>query len=562
MDEKKDIIPEIDEEKEVKTEEVVAEVTADNAITEADNTAELNGEKAEGALSTQGTIAKKAKKKKEPMPKKKKIIVITAAATLGAILLGFFIWLMVFLFGPGATQALSTTPLSVDMADLPYYVGTEGTYDPSKVYTDGKVENGKLTYKQDGKTMTKDVVTIDGAVNVSTFEELAYNINAGNKVVIQNANLKAPKLEGVLEDNVPTMTVKNDVYGNGATINVNEIVATRVKGVSNSNKKLSALTNGLDYKKGTYGTGYSVFTIVPTENGKQVVFQDVHVTGNDMSTAEDGNLAGLTEEQITERGVKLFSGYGALLFACGNDEAKTNALVKHCVFENAGKVVHINNANIDIEGCIVRNAADTAVSIATEANKASTINMKNNVIVNSLTGGILFYCMDKNLTEDNAAASWNTLNIQGFLDIYNWKQEKNLAFLPETEGATLANIANGIVKNEIPKSQYEDLKVNELGQKYIHFAIIKIRTCDFGQGNSYAVKKNGSKVTGLENVGFTDSAANGQQNGFPIPDAASVVMLDIDVWGYYGNGKGAVSPTASFEKVNLSKLYKELVEGR
>ena len=133
------------------------------------------------------------------MPKKKKIIIITAASVIGVIVLSLFIWLMVMFFGPSATQDLSSIPLQVEM-DNKYYIGSENnTQDYSKIFPDGSdfsISGSKLTFKQDGKTVTKDVIIVDGAVNVYTFEELAANVNAGKKVVIQNANLKAPKLEG------------------------------------------------------------------------------------------------------------------------------------------------------------------------------------------------------------------------------------------------------------------------------------------------------------------------------------------------------------------------------
>ena len=551
MEDNKELIPDAEKDTTTESQEVVTQATTDEIV--------VNNESVETAKSDNKA---KGKKSKQPMSKKKKTIVITAVAAVSAIILGLFIWIMVILFGPGRTQDLSSIPLKVDMGD-DYYIGTEGQIDYSKIFKDGSdfslSENKKtLTFKLNGKAVEKNVITIDGAVNVNTFDELVANINDGKKVVIQNASLKAPKLEGKTEAEVPTMTVKNDVYGNGAVINVNELVGTRVKTLDKNDGKLAALTDGTDYSKSKYFTGYSAFTIVPREDSKQVIFQDVHVTGNDMNTEEGGNLAGLDKDKMTERGVKLFSGYGSALYVCGNEDAKSNALVKHCVFENAGKVVHISNSVVNMEGCIVRNASDTAVSIETAANRASTINMKDNVIANSLTGAILFYCMDTTIDKDNEAASWNTLNIDGFLDIYNWKNENNLSFLPETEDPLLANIANAIAGDEIPNEKYDALKAEEGGEKYIHFAIIKIRT----GSKDMPIKYNGSKVNGCEKVGYSDSKATGQASGFPIPPLAAKIMYDIDVWGYYSNDKGSVGPTDGFSEKVLEKLYVELREGR
>lgn len=547
MDDNKDINLDKNEDK-----DNVSNLT--NETNDSDKTLAANSSQSDTATS------KKTKKNKEPMPKKKKLIAITACSIVGVIILSLFIWLMVFLFGPGATQDLSNIPIKVDMGNK-YYIGTQGQIDYSKIFPNGSdfnLDGEKFTFKQDGKVITKEVETIDGAINVNTFDELVSNINSGNKVVIQNANLKAPSLEGKKEDEIPVMKVTNDVYGNGAVVNVNEIVASRFKYADKNGGKLAAKIDGLSYKKGTHTIGYDAFTIVPRPDNAQVIFQDVHITGNDMSTAEGGDIAGKTDKEIAERGVKLLSGYGSLLYICGDDQAKANALVKHCVIENAGKVVHIFNSNVDIEGTFVRNASDTTISIATAANRKSIINMKNNVIANSLTGGILFYCMDTTITKANEDASWNELNIDGFLDIYNWKKEKGLAFLPETEGAMLANIANDIANTEITNAEYDALKAKEMGEKYIHFAIIKIRT----GGNDLEVQYNGSKVNGYDKIGYTDSKENNIEGGFPIPKVAKFIMKEIDVWGYYGNEKAAIGPTDGISEKVLETLYVELREGR
>lgn len=354
------------------------------------------------------------------------------------------------------------------------------------------------------------------------------------------------------------MNVKNDIYGNGAVINVNEIVATRKINPDKNDGNLAEKTDCLSYTKSAGGNGSSAFTIVPREDGKQVVFQDLHITGNDMSNKTGGDLDGLSEEKIKERGVKLFSGYGALLYVCGNDDAKSNAIVKHCVFENAGKVVHIQNSNVDFEGNIVCNASDTAVSIATVINSASTINMKNNVIANSLTGGILFYCDNQDVKKVDEATTWNTLNITGFLDIYNWKRQDSVAIMPETEGAELADFANPLITSTVQSKKYDNMKVaDEDDNKYIHFAIIKIRTGAVGETDY-----NGSKVNGYKEIGYFTSTDKGYSKGFPIPGVATYIMNNIDVWGYFDNKDCSVKPTDGLNDDILARLYTELRDGR
>ncbi len=231
MDENKQITPS-EEITDTETLEVVANATTEKATADvAENSAKKTmdiGVTESNVAETEkksifGLKPKKAKGDKQPMPKKKKIIIITAASVIGVIVLSLFIWLMVMFFGPSATQDLSSIPLQVEMGNK-YYIGSENNIqDYSKIFPDGSdfsLSGSKLTFKQDGKTVTKDVTIVDGAVNVYTFEELAANVNAGKKVVIQNANLKAPKLEGKAESDVLKMEVTNDIYGNGAIVNV------------------------------------------------------------------------------------------------------------------------------------------------------------------------------------------------------------------------------------------------------------------------------------------------------------------------------------------------------
>ena len=129
MEDNKDLIPDAEVDN-TKSQEVVA-----NATTEEVSVKENDVEVVKTADKEEVKV-KKTKKAKEPMQKKKKIIIITAAATVGAVILGLFIWLMVILFGPGRTQDLSSIPLKVDMANK-YYMGTEGQVDYKKIFPDG-----------------------------------------------------------------------------------------------------------------------------------------------------------------------------------------------------------------------------------------------------------------------------------------------------------------------------------------------------------------------------------------------------------------------------------------
>ena len=546
----------------------------------------------------------KERKRRKKLSKQGKIILNSGIA---CVCLALFITVAV-MFGPllisiifaeTTTQGLGGADLIVDMTDTTYHFGTEGQVDLTKTFPGGtgfEVTEGSATLKGNNLSVSEagefvltfnlpdakepkvvDCMGVQDGVNVTDWAKFRATAKEGKIIILQD-NIASPELEGLKRKDHGTITIENHVYGNGKIINVFELACSRTK--------VGSKIYGAPYKQGNGKVwGDTALSIRNNPNGEQIIFQDVHVTGNDMSTydpdapetseGEDGgaaatadenkpagNMKGVTKETINSRGVLLFSKYGNLVdISTYTDMDNNQVLMKHRLVENGGKVVHISDADVDIEGTIVRNASDTAISIATSANCASYVRSKNNVIANSLTGGILFYCFDDKINEANADATWNTVEIveDSFLDIFNWKPQNGLAFLPETEG--FADIANPIAASEIPKKDYDPLKgKDEDGNYYIHFAIIKIRT---GGG----LPKNGSTVIGYENLRYGNVAegSNGVYNQFPIPGIATAIMKDIDVWGYYGVSDGDVTPTSVLggeTADDLAKFYKELREGR
>ncbi len=575
---------------------------AEDDLTAEDSEAQLEFDQMDNVINGKKRKQRKRKKKMSKRGKMIEYVAISCVCVTLLIVVAYF--LSMFLGGETPSQGLGNTQLIVDMTDLPYYFGTEGTVDLTTTFPGGanfkmgegtsKIQGTKLTVSSSDETFTftydapateeggaAETKTINAivkadAVNVSTWADLR-RVASEKKVICLQANVQSPPLVGLKRDDHPTIQIYNDVYGNGKTIDVFELACSRAKA---SSKKF-----GAPYLPGNGKVwGMDAININNREDGEQILFQDVHVTGNNMSTygveddyeeeegsapvadgeAVNGDMYGCPQSTIDSRGVLLFSRYGNIVNIAGSPDEKINVKVKHCLIENGGKVLHLKAVDMDLEGTIVRNAADTAISIQTSANNACYIRSQNNVIANSLTGGILFYCFDGNITESNADATWNTFEVVpgSFLDIYNWKLQDGLAFLPETED--FANIANPIASSEIPKASYNSLKGKDAaGNLYIHFAIIKIRT---GGG----LPKNDSVVTNYKDIGYS-TCMDKTGGGFPIPSIAGAIMKTIDVWGYYDNSNGAVPPGLEigmkFDESgkmveNFETFYKELREGR
>lgn len=518
---------------------------------------------------------RKQRKKKKKKTKVRKIVVRTYVTVFIAIFCCVAVYYAINFTQTAPTQGMDGAELKVDMTDLPHIVGTVGEIDLKKMFPNAsefkkngvnvpddnilKINNTQeftLSYTEildEKPTIIERKVEIkENAVNVSDWETFVSALKDKKVVCMQTAYLAAPPVAGEIKEKAMSgLTLKNDIYGNGCKLNMFEIVCCRNK---SSGGKLSQ-----PYLQGNGPVhGWSAFYVSAKEDSDEpIVMQDLQIIGNDMSTEEGGNLAGVSDVIIQKRGLKLFSGYGTLLAVEGSisNNEKANFKLKHCVLENSHKLIHVRYADMDFEGNIIRNASDTALSIATYANEKSVVRSRDNVIANSLTGGIVFYCYDGNISKDNAEDSWNEVVIEknSFLDIYNWKLQDSLAFMPETESG--AEIANPVAKSEIPKKSYDRLKADIDGKKYIHFAIIKLRT---GGG----LAKNGSIVKNYEYLNYQTARDKDYPNGFPLPKLASTIIKDIDVWGYYEKDDQAVKPLDTLDAQTVQRLYKELREGR
>lgn len=481
-------------------------------------------------------------RRKKPNTIKKAIYRGVPTIVLVVALAYLFNFVSPMLFG-GAAAGVDSAVLDVKMHNE-YFAGTEGTINLKKMFPGTssfalKSDAGSASVSDTGKVtnITKNFsVSINGGDYVN--EVMNFTMVAGGKNVDSYKNLhkfahtpeakiKAGKLNTpvvICTTNLSmmknakysTIVLSNDLYGNGVKINASKLVYDNLNG---------------DYE------GKSAFQIPYLPGNREVLFRDIQVMGK------------LAEESDH---IKTFTNYGQLLSYQGTEhtsDEKARSTTINSIFEKGHKVVHLNNAIVNMEGCIVRQASDTAISIGTFYNAASTLNIKNSVIADSLTGGILMYGYDNDIAASHdGPQTWNIVNIEGFLDIYNWKKTSDLAFLPDTEGKQLAAIINPFIASTVaPMESYKTMKVTLGTDQYLHFGIIKIFTARFG--------KNHSDVTGWDTQGYLTEK-------FPIPPIAEAIMKDIRIWGYFGNNNGDVPATQTLSEGIEKGLYDELRNGR
>lgn len=362
-----------------------------------------------------------------------------------------------------------------------------------------------------------------GAWNVTTYDDMVAKIKEGKDVVVHAK-------EFTMTTEIGTITLKSNLYANGLLLDAEAV-----------------------------GKAGSAAIVIPA-NEERILVSDLYVTGKKELDKDDT--------------IKTFNNYSAMIHIKGDDNNNTaKARLKHCFLENGHKVLHIESAaDVEVEGCIIRNAADTTVSIGTFANAKNKVYMKNNVIASSLTSGVNVYCYSNDINAGNADTAWGEVIFDGFLDVYNWKSTNNLAFIPDSEGEFIASIANNVAGMEIrPLDKNTEFKVtleeenpdfdpNEkesnknpkmVKNQYIHLAITKIATAKNISTNDTVIRFINDTVKDRNQL---------QEAKLPLPDAAKIIIKEGYAWGYFNNNNGQVK---IHDTITSNKnIFKELVNGR
>lgn len=477
--------------------EVNGNVEDSTVVAEVDAVADSSNVDQEVFLDDDKSIKKKKKKDKPKMPKKKKIIiwvvsVVLVLAIIGGAIGGFFIWL---------GEAPSGGNLSLDKLELKPNVYYHGTANDSP----------------------KKGQAIEGAYNVTNYDDMIKHINEGHDVVLHAK-------EFTMTAEIGTIELRSDIYGNGLILDANAVAKA----------------------------GNDAIRI--PENDEVVKVYDLWITGKKDLDKNDT--------------IKSFNDYSSMIKVVSTDPNKSaKAEIKHCILENGHKVLHVEkNADVTVEGSIIRNASDTTISVGTFANLKNKLYLKNNVIASSLTSGINVYCYDGAIDESNAANSWAEVTIDGFLDVYNWKSTKNLAFIPDSEGEYIARIANRVAGAEIlpldknaqfkvtldEENEYFDEKEDEHPEKnprlvtnqYIHLAITKIATASIGR-NEAVIKYVNKDVENRNELKDLE---------LPLSTTAKMILKQGHAWGYMNNNKAQVKV---HDTINTnSNIFNELINGR
>ncbi|MGN0771023.1 MAG: right-handed parallel beta-helix repeat-containing protein [Christensenellales bacterium] len=326
--------------------------------------------------------------------------------------------------------------------------------------------------------VTKKVYFVEG-VNAYTYEEFVYAI-VSKKAVVVHSDFEMIPARDISNPVIAVpdhgyLDVQSSIYGNGHVFDA--------------------------YKIAGYGDGLPGSSVLSCSRADDIVLQDFKITGRVLDEDESLDLTSL------ER-------YGILISVDGDDSFRPTVTMKNLIVENSHKNIYFNNCDVTVQGCIVQNASDSTISIETNAEKGANVVLRNNVIANSMTAGIVLWGWT-DTGDYKTQEKFVDLTVEGFLDIYNWKDTKNAKLMPNTED--MADFVNGLVESEMDKAKYEEFFYKYNDEKWVQTGMIILAT-----GN---LKENKAQFHGLEAIGF-------EIREFPLPSAASLFCKTCKVVGY------------------------------
>lgn len=355
-----------------------------------------------------------------------------------------------------------------------------------------------LRYTPSGSTGTTDVtVNVINGQNAGDWSELVSAINAGKNVALYR-DITAPV-------GADTVAITNSViYGNAKEIVVNNIVKGDID-----------------------NRGKNAFDV--SGNGK-AYFYDTIISGY---KSEESEISDLTQ----------FDGYGQLINVVNNDNnLRPDVLVKHCILQNGQKMMYVKGANVVVEGSVFRNGSDALLAIETGSVKGANVMVKNSVFSNSRFFGICL-CSWEDIVDDSYYCS---LNFDGFVDIYNWKERYAENSIPPSIGNSMViELINDLIKGEAAKDKYDEFYAKDSdGNEYFHFGLLIVATGKFDADKLV--------INGAENVGL-------EIKNLPLPSMISALTKTCMVYGIV-NGDLTIEPTEKIKDNPL--LSQELIYGR
>jgi phosphoribosylformylglycinamidine (FGAM) synthase PurS component len=173
------------------------------------------------------------------------------------------------------------------------------------------------------------------------------------------------------------------------------------------------------------------------------------------------------------------SGYAISIGQIEQSERFTNITIEYSIMEDCYYGLSLHNTDLVLNGCIIRNTSNFGIYLPSDYNSLredgcdySNLHMNNCVMSNIVATAI-------GVATNADLEIQSNLYSTGFLDIYNWQDVTSARMLDRTIikdneafDATIKNILNNALANEVIKDQYDSIRETIDGTNYIHLGII------------------------------------------------------------------------------------------
>lgn len=348
------------------------------------------------------------------------------------------------------------------------------------------VGTAKVRVTIDGKKHEQSIIVVDG-VNVFDYAQLkAVSADESVKNIILQSDIDyTTKAQGG-----GTIKLKANLYGN----------THKVDGTNYTKDYETFKAAG--YKNSW--TSDVMFEVAAND----IEINGVHARAKDLKKGEDENGEPETWQHDE------YSDGGDIIDIYDKD----GIVIKNCVLEKAFKCVWIKESSVTIEGTLMREVGDGCISMETTEKKANKLTLKNNIIISPQVAGIIIYNLG------NVKPIPAEITIDGFFDVYNWKNKKTAKLMPITEGF-VATLVNNLIGGNLNNKQYTKMMVEDTdGNPWLHIAIV-VLSSNNGGVNEPTI--NGVKITtstteeDLSNISGSDAYVKRQ---LPFGDFEELVV--------------------------------------
>lgn len=311
---------------------------------------------------------------------------------------------------------------------------------------------------------------------------------------------------------------------------------------------------GIFAYKNIYGNGksYSAEFQQVGDNDELILIVSSNVTISNLivrcNTAQDEIASADETKGMTGRGINVYQ------LNKDNVTHHENITIEYCIVENCMTAIIIDNADVTINGSVIRNCSVTGIYSGTSADERgvfyTNLTLRNCIMSNLVGTGVNIYyggySNGKNayntpeMAEKNIAEGKNsTLTQEGFLDIYNWQPIDVLNLLSDYDNA-LFTMLNTIAREKLlsNKDFVDTWSVSYNRTNYFHLGFI-----------SSAIGEESKLVYTLEDERIQMVRASDVLG--PLPVALDAMLFS------YGQTYGDITPQSTYTLNNktINRLH-------